>query len=110
MTFYVDVRFQNCVVVLYENPWPDICTTPAFSLPFGALSQHTRPAKFIPIFFLWGLQLSTPFIIPITHELDNLHWKWAGDGEMAQWIEAITALTEDPGSIPRTHMTGHNHL
>lgn len=75
MTFYVDVRFQNCVVVLYENPCPDICTTPAFSLPLGALSQHTRPAKFIPISFLCGLQLSIPFIIPITHELDNLRWK-----------------------------------
>jgi hypothetical protein len=28
---------------------------------------------------------------------------------MAQWLRALIALTEDPGSIPSTHMMVHNH-
>jgi hypothetical protein len=27
---------------------------------------------------------------------------------MAQWVRVLTALPEDPGSIPGTHMTAHN--
>jgi hypothetical protein len=30
------------------------------------------------------------------------------DGELAQWLRALAALSEDPGSIPRTHMTAYN--
>ena len=26
-------------------------------------------------------------------------------GEMAQWLRALAALPEDPGSVPSTHMT-----
>ena len=33
-----------------------------------------------------------------------------GTGEMAQWLRALTALSEDPGSIPSTHMAAHNCL
>ena len=33
---------------------------------------------------------------------------WAG--EMAQWLRALTALPEDPGSILSTHMAAHNCL
>ena len=29
---------------------------------------------------------------------------------MAQWLRALPALPEDPGSIPRTHMVAHNYL
>jgi hypothetical protein len=31
-------------------------------------------------------------------------------GEMAQWLRALAALPEDPGSIPSTHMTAHTCL
>ena len=31
-----------------------------------------------------------------------------GVGEVAQWLRALAALPEDPGSIPSTHMTAHN--
>jgi hypothetical protein len=31
-------------------------------------------------------------------------------GEIAQWLSAVTALPEDPGSIPSNHMVAHNHL
>ncbi|CAO2608825.1 hypothetical protein LEMLEM_LOCUS13963 [Lemmus lemmus] len=30
--------------------------------------------------------------------------------EMAQRLRALTALPEDPGSIPSTHMAAHNCL
>lgn len=30
--------------------------------------------------------------------------------EIVQWIREHTALTEDLGSVPSTHMTVHNHL
>ena len=33
-----------------------------------------------------------------------------GAGEMAQWLRALDALPEDPGSIPSTHMAVHNCL
>ena len=36
------------------------------------------------------------------------HW-WRA-GEMAQWLRALTAPPEDPGSIPSTHMAAHNCL
>jgi hypothetical protein len=29
---------------------------------------------------------------------------------MAQWLGALAALVEDPGSIPSTHMMVHNYL
>ena len=31
-----------------------------------------------------------------------------GTREMAQWLRAVAALPEDPGSIPRTHTAAHN--
>lgn len=31
-------------------------------------------------------------------------------GEVAQWLPAMAALPEDPGSIPITRMTAHSHL
>ena len=33
-----------------------------------------------------------------------------GAEEMAQQLRALTALPEDPGSIPSTHMAAHNCL
>jgi hypothetical protein len=33
-----------------------------------------------------------------------------GDGEMAQWLRALTVLPEVLSSIPRNHMVAHNHL
>lgn len=27
-----------------------------------------------------------------------------------EWLRALDALTEDPGSVPRTHMLAHSHL
>jgi hypothetical protein len=33
-----------------------------------------------------------------------------GAGEMAQRLEALTALPEFLGSIPSNHMVAHNHL
>ena len=42
---------------------------------------------------------------------DFLHKKSIrGAGEMAQRLRALTALPEDPGSIPSTHMAAHNCL
>ena len=34
----------------------------------------------------------------------------SGAGEMAQWLRALSALAEDPGSIPSTHMVAKNPL
>jgi hypothetical protein len=31
-------------------------------------------------------------------------------GEMAQWLRVLATLSEDPGSIPSTHMAANNHL
>ena len=31
-------------------------------------------------------------------------------GEMAQGLRALTALPEDPSSIPNNHMLAHSHL
>jgi hypothetical protein len=33
---------------------------------------------------------------------------WAG--EMAQWLRAMTTLTEVLSSIPSNHVVAHNHL
>jgi hypothetical protein len=30
--------------------------------------------------------------------------------EMGQWVRAWAILSEDPGSVPCTHMVAHNHL
>lgn len=30
-------------------------------------------------------------------------------GELALWLRELTALAEDSGSVPSTHMMGHNH-
>jgi hypothetical protein len=31
-------------------------------------------------------------------------------GEMAQWLQVLTAFPEDLSSIPSNHMVAHNHL
>jgi hypothetical protein len=31
-------------------------------------------------------------------------------GEMAPQLRALTALPQDPGSIPSTHTAAHNHM
>ena len=41
---------------------------------------------------------------------ESITKKEAVAGEMAQWIRALAALPEDPGSIPSTHMAAHNCL
>lgn len=33
-----------------------------------------------------------------------------GYGEMAQWLNTLDALPEDPGSGPHTHTVALNHL
>ena len=33
-----------------------------------------------------------------------------GAGEMAQWLKALTALREDPGSVLSTYTAAHNYL
>lgn len=33
-----------------------------------------------------------------------------GAGAMAEWIQTLAALTEDPGSVPSTHMVAYNCL
>jgi hypothetical protein len=33
-----------------------------------------------------------------------------GAGEVAQWLKALAALPENPGSIPSTHMAADNPL
>lgn len=30
--------------------------------------------------------------------------------ELAKWLIGVHALTEDPGSVPHTHMVAHNQL
>jgi hypothetical protein len=60
-----------------------------------------------------------------TRTINVLLWQWlslsyhwekslkennVGAGEMAQWLRALTALPEDPSSIPSNHMVAHNHL
>jgi hypothetical protein len=32
----------------------------------------------------------------------------AAAGEMAQWLGALDAFAEDPGSVPSTHMVAYN--
>ena len=39
-----------------------------------------------------------------------MNTKPLGAEEMAQQVRALAALTEDPGSVPTTYMTAHNHL
>jgi hypothetical protein len=33
-----------------------------------------------------------------------------GPDKMAQWLKALTDFAENPGLVPSTHMTAHNHL
>ncbi|KAK7798640.1 hypothetical protein U0070_002731 [Myodes glareolus] len=42
--------------------------------------------------------------------IESLKKKIPGAGEMAQRLRALTALPEDPGLIPSTHMAAHNCL
>ena len=32
-----------------------------------------------------------------------------GDGELAQWLKALTALVEDPGSVLSIHMAANHY-
>jgi hypothetical protein len=41
----------------------------------------------------------------VSHEFPQV-----GAGEMAQWLRALTALTEVMSSKPNNHMVAHNHL
>ena len=41
---------------------------------------------------------------PNTQEVET------GAGEKTQWLRALAALPENPGSIPRTHLVAHNLL
>jgi hypothetical protein len=36
--------------------------------------------------------------------------EWNGAREMAQHLGALAALSEDPGSVPSTHMVTQSHL
>ena len=40
----------------------------------------------------------------------GLRMCYIGTGEVAQWLGVLTALPEDTGSIPSTHMEAHNCL
>lgn len=31
-------------------------------------------------------------------------------GELAQWLQALDAIVEDPGSVPSAYTKAHNHL
>jgi hypothetical protein len=41
---------------------------------------------------------------------DNQHTMKFRAGEMTQWLGTLSALPENLGSIPSTHMVAHNHL
>ena len=43
------------------------------------------------------------------YKLQSQEAVW-GAGEMAQWLRALTAPPEDPGSIPSTHMAARSCL
>ena len=47
---------------------------------------------------------------PGTLLLLTLQFLACGAGEKAQWLRALAALSEDPGSVPSTHMVANNHL
>jgi hypothetical protein len=55
---------------------------------------------------------STFCIIYFPHCWDQIPDKnqLKGAGEMTQWLKALDALPEDPGSIPSTHMEVHSYL
>ena len=40
----------------------------------------------------------------------KIGWYVLGTGEMAQQLRALSALAEDLGSIPSTHMVANNHM
>ena len=37
---------------------------------------------------------------------DVVRFSWGGAGAMAQWVRIVSSPTEDPGSVPSTHI-GH---
>ena len=55
--------------------------------------EHGRNADFIAYFW---------------HAVKNIRYKQLKDiywaGETAQWLRALAALPEDPGTVPRTHV------
>jgi hypothetical protein len=49
-------------------------------------------------------------IASLTGEQALLRIFLSWDGEMAQWLRALTALPQVLSSIPSNHMMAHNHL
>jgi hypothetical protein len=45
-----------------------------------------------------------------TKQNTTIKKKSTGAGEMAQWLRALTALSEVLSSNPSNHMVAHNHL
>jgi hypothetical protein len=56
---------------------------------------------------LSGLAYSNPQFISRTRK-EEIKSGLPGSEEMAQQLRALAALSEDPGSIPSTHVTAHN--
>jgi hypothetical protein len=69
-----------------------------------------------------GLQRSINICVRIhkhihAHKYEHTHihthmsnLRKGGAGDMAQWLRALAALSENLGSIPRIHMAAHNCL
>ena len=84
---------------------------PKSSTPWSKHIQTTAVAK-----YKWtghcecNSYLIVFIIVLIVYSLLMLEKEPFGAGEKAQWLRALTVLTEDPGSIPSTHMTAYKHL
>ena len=64
----------------------------------------------LPQNVLWPPQGLCDVRIHWCTQIDNvIKSKNKGDGEMAQWVRALTALPKDLSSNPSNHMVAHNH-
>jgi hypothetical protein len=71
-------------------------------LPFSSSPSPGRHSK--------GININYQYCYDI-HGYENNYAEHLRRGlEMAQWLRALTALSEDPGSMPSTHMAAHSCL
>lgn len=73
-----------------------------------------KKQKQIYLYNYFCVRMASPAATANLHinEIDVLFFKELnlGAGERAQWLKTLSALLENLGSIPRTHLAAHNCL
>lgn len=91
-----------------KKPRYEVKTVVPFKKPFGNLNHHTKKPQLKQNIISTLLTIFSSFEYKV--HLKCFKLLTTGNEEMAQPLKTLTALPEDQGSNPSTHVAAHNCL